>query len=87
MPAECSLGTSLECHSMVYVTRGNGWVIVPEMFAVVKRAGNEGLEYITLKTNSDNAMTSALAGNAFALMNAYRISKKEARRLNYNRWR
>ncbi|KAJ8547228.1 hypothetical protein K7X08_010814 [Anisodus acutangulus] len=72
--------------------RQNQLLIVPQNFAIVKRAGNEGLEYIAFKTN-DNAMTSPLAGRLSAirampeevLMNAYQISRQEARSLKYNR--
>ncbi|XP_077250734.1 cocosin 1-like [Tasmannia lanceolata] len=67
-------------------------VIVPQMFTVVKQAGDEGFEWVAFKTN-DNAMQSPLVGKASALrgmpeeviMNAYRISRDEARRLKYNR--
>ncbi|XP_058094543.1 cocosin 1-like [Magnolia sinica] len=67
-------------------------VIVPQMFAVLKQAGNEGFEYVAFKTN-DNAISNPLVGKASAframpedvLMNAYRISREEARRLKYNR--
>ncbi|OIT27793.1 PREDICTED: legumin B-like [Nicotiana attenuata] len=67
-------------------------LVVPQNFALVKRAGEQGLEYITFKTN-DNAMTSPLAGRLSAirampeevLMNSYQISRQEARSLKYNR--
>ncbi|CAN4120533.1 unnamed protein product [Withania somnifera] len=63
-------------------------IIVPQNFAVVKKAGNQGLEYIAFKTN-DQAMTSPLAGRLSAirampeemLMNSYQISRQDARRL------
>ncbi|XP_060180787.1 11S globulin seed storage protein 1-like [Lycium barbarum] len=72
--------------------RQNQLLIVPQNFAIVKRAGNEGLEYIAFKTN-DNAMTNQLAGRLSALrampeevlMNSYQISRQEARSLKYNR--
>ncbi|MCD7445816.1 hypothetical protein HAX54_000054 [Datura stramonium] len=72
--------------------RENQLLIVPQNFAIVKRAGNEGLEYISFKTN-DNAMTSPLAGRLSVLrampeevlMNSYQISRQEARSLKYNR--
>ncbi|XP_055811946.1 11S globulin seed storage protein Ana o 2.0101-like [Solanum dulcamara] len=67
-------------------------IVVPQNFAIVKKAGNEGLEYIAFKTN-DQAMTSSLAGRLSAirampeevLMNSYQISRQEARSLKYNR--
>ncbi|XP_059283544.1 11S globulin seed storage protein 1-like [Lycium ferocissimum] len=67
-------------------------IVVPQNFAIVKRAGEEGLEYIAFKTN-DNAMTNPLAGRLSAirampeevLMNSYDISRQEARSLKYNR--
>ncbi|KAF9612143.1 hypothetical protein IFM89_038326 [Coptis chinensis] len=67
-------------------------LVVPQNFAVVKKAGDNGFEWISFKTN-DNAMTSPLAGRNSAirampqevLMNAFRISSEEARRLKYNR--
>ncbi|KAK4361527.1 hypothetical protein RND71_020479 [Anisodus tanguticus] len=67
-------------------------LVVPQNFAVVKRAGNQGLEYIAFKTN-DQAMTSPLAGRLSAirampeevLMNSYQISRQDAKSLKYNR--
>ncbi|KAI3864410.1 hypothetical protein MKW92_012083 [Papaver armeniacum] len=67
-------------------------LVVPQNFAVVKQAGNEGFEWISFKTN-DNAMTSPLVGKTsvlrampvHVLMNAYQISREEAQRLKNNR--
>ncbi|GAA0140398.1 hypothetical protein LIER_01754 [Lithospermum erythrorhizon] len=67
-------------------------VIVPQNFAVVKKAGEDGFEYIAFKTN-DNAVTSPLAGRLSALrgmpvdvlVNAYQISREDAQTLKYNR--
>ncbi|KAM3249260.1 11S globulin seed storage protein Ana o 2 [Capsicum annuum] len=67
-------------------------IIVPQNFAIVKKAGDQGLEYIAFKTN-DQAMTNPLAGRLSAirampeevLMNSYQISRQDARRLKYNR--
>ncbi|KAK4482463.1 hypothetical protein RD792_009620 [Penstemon davidsonii] len=69
-------------------------IIVPQNFVVVKKASDndEGLEWISFKTN-DNAIASPLAGRLSAframpeevLMNAYDISKEDARRLKYSR--
>ncbi|CAA0817417.1 12S seed storage protein CRA1 [Striga hermonthica] len=68
-------------------------IIVPQNYVVVKRASEEeGLEWIAFKTN-DNAVTSQLAGRLSAirgipeevLMNAYRISRQDAKKLKYGR--
>ncbi|XP_026440498.1 11S globulin subunit beta-like [Papaver somniferum] len=67
-------------------------LVVPQNFAVVKQAGNEGFEWISFKTN-DNAMTSPLVGKTsvlrampvHVLMTAYQISREEAQRLKNNR--
>ncbi|KAF9607887.1 hypothetical protein IFM89_003591 [Coptis chinensis] len=67
-------------------------LVVPQNFAVVRRAGNQGFEWVSFKTN-DNAMITPLAGKNSALralpegvlMNAFQISSEEARRLKYNR--
>lgn len=67
-------------------------VVVPQNFAVVKRAENEEFEWVSFKTN-DNAMVNPLAG-AISVMralpdevvaNAYQVSREDARRLKYNR--
>ncbi|KAI3881909.1 hypothetical protein MKX03_021278 [Papaver bracteatum] len=63
-------------------------LVVPQNFAVVKQAGNEGFEWVSFKPN-DNAMTSPLVGKTSVLgampvdvlMNAYQISREEANRL------
>ncbi|XP_010279433.1 PREDICTED: 11S globulin subunit beta-like [Nelumbo nucifera] len=67
-------------------------VIVPQNFVVVKQAGDNGFEWVSVKT-SDNAMTSPLVGRTSAirampeevLMHSYQISREEARKLKYNR--
>lgn len=67
-------------------------LVVPQNFAVVKKAGSEGFEWISFKTN-DNAMISPLAGRLSAirnmpeevLMNSYDISGEDARNLKYRR--
>ena len=67
-------------------------IVVPQNFAIVKKAGEQGLDYIAFKTN-DNAMISPLAGRLSAirampeevLMNSYQISRQEAKSLKYNR--
>ncbi|KAL5719397.1 hypothetical protein ACHQM5_012179 [Ranunculus cassubicifolius] len=67
-------------------------LVVPQNFAVVARAGNNGFEWVSFKTN-DNVVNNALAGRNSAiralpqevLMNAFRISSQEAWRLKFNR--
>ncbi|KAI3425655.1 uncharacterized protein J3R85_010024 [Psidium guajava] len=67
-------------------------VVVPQNFAVVKRAENEEFEWVSFKTN-DNAMVNPLAGRTSVLRalpdevvaNAYRVSREDAKRLKYNR--
>ncbi|KAM7466560.1 hypothetical protein LguiB_014122 [Lonicera macranthoides] len=67
-------------------------IVVPQNFAVVKKAGNEGLDWVGFRTN-DNALSSQLAGRLSAiralpeevLMNSYDISREEARNLKFNR--
>lgn len=68
-------------------------IIIPQNYVIVKKAGEEeGLEWITFKTN-DDAITSQLAGRLSVmrampeevLMNAYSISREDARRLKYGR--
>lgn len=65
---------------------------VPQNFAVLKKAGNQGLEWVAFKT-CDNAMINPLAGRLSTmraipvdvLMNSYRIDREEAKRLKFNR--
>ncbi|XP_041004554.1 11S globulin seed storage protein Jug r 4 [Juglans microcarpa x Juglans regia] len=65
---------------------------IPQNFAVVKRARNEGFEWVSFKTN-ENAMVSPLAGPTSAiralpeevLANAFQIPREDARRLKFNR--
>ncbi|XP_021752668.1 13S globulin seed storage protein 2-like [Chenopodium quinoa] len=67
-------------------------VVVPQNFVVLKRAGQDGLEWVALLTN-DNAMSSPLAGRISAIrgmpievvMNSYKLSREEAQRLKYGR--
>ncbi|KAL6970572.1 hypothetical protein U1Q18_030268 [Sarracenia purpurea var. burkii] len=67
-------------------------IAVPQNFAVVKKASEEGLEWVAFKTNGA-AVTSQLAGRVSAIrnmpeevvMNSYDISREEARSLKYNR--
>lgn len=65
---------------------------VPQNFGAVKRAGNEGFQWVALKTNS-NAQINPLAGRISALRalpddvvsNIYQLSRDEATRVKYNR--
>lgn len=68
-------------------------ILVPQNFAVVKKAGNEGdLEWVAFKTN-ENPTISTMAGSRSALgtmpedvlMNSYTISREDARKLKFNR--
>ncbi|GFP83368.1 11s globulin subunit beta [Phtheirospermum japonicum] len=67
-------------------------LVVPQNFATVKRANEQGFEWVAFRTN-DNAMIGQLAGRLSAirampeevLMNAYGVSRKDARSLKYNR--
>ncbi|KAK4794431.1 hypothetical protein SAY86_012425 [Trapa natans] len=67
-------------------------LVVPQSFAVIKRAEREEFEWVSFKT-SDNAMINTAAGrNSYiralpdeVVANAYQISREEARRLKYNR--
>lgn len=67
-------------------------IIVPQNFALIKKAGNQGFEYIAFKTN-DNAMTNPLAGRLSTiraipeevLRSSYQISSEEAKALKYGR--
>lgn len=66
-------------------------LVVPQNFVVVKKAAEEGLEWVAFKTN-DQASVTPLAGRNSALRalpvqviaSAYRISTEEAQRLKYN---
>lgn len=67
-------------------------VVVPQNFAVVKRASSQGLEWISFKT-SGFAMTNQLVGrNSMfrglpedVIVNSFQVSREDARRLKYNR--
>ncbi|KZV26553.1 legumin B-like [Dorcoceras hygrometricum] len=67
-------------------------LVVPQNFVIVKKASNEGFEWITFKTN-ENAINNQLAGRLSAirampvdvLTNSYGISRDDARDLKYKR--
>nr|AAS67036.1 11S seed storage globulin [Chenopodium quinoa] len=67
-------------------------VVVPQNFAVVKQAGEEGFEWIAFKT-CENALFQTLAGRTSAIRamplevisNIYQISREQAYRLKFSR--
>ncbi|KAH9608863.1 hypothetical protein KSS87_002352 [Heliosperma pusillum] len=67
-------------------------VVVPQNFAVVKQAREEGFEWISFKT-SENAMFQTLAGRTSAIRampldvisNIYQIPREQAQQLKYGR--
>ncbi|GFP85427.1 11s globulin subunit beta [Phtheirospermum japonicum] len=67
-------------------------VVVPQNFAVVKQAGEQGCEWVEFNTN-DNAMMNTLSGRTSALRGmpvgviaaSYQISREEAERLKFSR--
>lgn len=67
-------------------------LVLPQNFVVLKRASNEGFEWIALRTN-DNAKIQTLSGRISAirampddvLANAFQLSNEQVRRLKYNR--
>ncbi|KAJ6315092.1 hypothetical protein OIU78_018557 [Salix suchowensis] len=67
-------------------------ITAPQNFAVVKKAGSQGLEWVSFKTN-DNAQISQMAGRVSViraipedvLANAFQISREDARKLKNNR--
>ena len=103
MNAHCVLyATRGEAHMQIVDQRGEAvfndriregqLVVVPQNFVVMKQAGNQGFEWVAMKTN-ENAMFSTLAGRTSALRampvdvlaNAYQISHEQARRLKMGR--
>ncbi|CAI9107635.1 OLC1v1007036C1 [Oldenlandia corymbosa var. corymbosa] len=67
-------------------------VVVPQNFAVVKQAGNQGFEWVGFNTN-DNAMINSIVGRTSTfrglpvsvLANSLQISEEQALQLKYNR--
>ncbi|KAJ0615748.1 putative 11-S seed storage protein, plant [Helianthus annuus] len=67
-------------------------IVVPQGFVVIKKAGEEGCEWVAFKTN-DNMMTMQLTGRFSyiralpeeVLMNSYNISREDAKILKYSR--
>lgn len=67
-------------------------VVVPQNFAVVKQASEEGFEWVSFNTNQ-NAMFNTLSGPTSAIRglpvdvvaNAYQVSREEAERIKFSR--
>ena len=67
-------------------------LVIPQNFAQLKQATSDDFEWISFETN-DNEVASPIVGKASALkgmpeevlMNSYRISREEARRVKLNR--
>ncbi|KAJ3691463.1 hypothetical protein LUZ61_020627 [Rhynchospora tenuis] len=106
-------GMSINAHSVMYVTGGQGRVqvvnhrgktvfdgqlrqgqilIIPQNYAVLKRAQQQGFEWVSFKTNP-NAMVNKIAGKASTIQalpldvvaNSYRITREQAWRLKNSR--
>ncbi|KAJ0700705.1 putative 11-S seed storage protein, plant [Helianthus annuus] len=66
-------------------------VVIPQNFAVIKRANEQGSRWVSFKTN-DNAMIANLAGRVSAISsmpvdvvaNAYQLSREEAQQLKFS---
>ncbi|KAF0934461.1 hypothetical protein E2562_025538 [Oryza meyeriana var. granulata] len=74
------------------ILRPGQLLIIPQNYVVLKKAENEGCQYIAIKTNA-NAFVSHLVGKnsvfralpVDVVANAYRISREQARSLKNNR--
>ncbi|KAK1426776.1 hypothetical protein QVD17_15456 [Tagetes erecta] len=66
-------------------------VVIPQNFAVIKRANEQGSRWVAFKTN-DNAMIANLAGRVSAISsmpvdvvaNSYQLSRQDAQRLKFS---
>ncbi|KAI3676461.1 hypothetical protein L1987_86070 [Smallanthus sonchifolius] len=66
-------------------------VVIPQNFAVIKRAGEQGAKWVSFKTN-DNAMIANLVGRVSAISslpvdvvaNSYQLSREDAQRLKFS---
>ncbi|KAM0064459.1 putative 11-S seed storage protein, plant [Helianthus debilis subsp. tardiflorus] len=66
-------------------------VVIPQNFAVIKRANEQGSRWVSFKTN-DNAMIANLAGRVSAISsmpvdvvaNAYQLSREDAQQLKFS---
>ncbi|CAN0904688.1 Legumin B [Linum grandiflorum] len=72
---------------------GQGQVLTaPQNFAVIKKAGGEGLEWVSFKTH-DMAKINQVAGRVSSMRgfpeeviaNSFQVSREDARKLKYNR--
>lgn len=67
-------------------------LVVPQNFAVLKQASEEGFEWVSFNTN-DNAIFNTFSGRTSAIRglpldvvaNAYQLSREEAHRLKFSR--
>ncbi|KAL1539666.1 11S globulin seed storage protein Jug r 4-like [Salvia divinorum] len=67
-------------------------LVVPQNFAVVKQAADQGFEWVAFNTN-DNAAINTLSGRTSAIRglpvdvvaNAYQLSREEAQRIKFSR--
>ena len=67
-------------------------LVVPQNYAVLKKADNEGFEWIAFKTN-ENALINPLAGRTSViralplsvLQNAFQLQREQAQNLKFNR--
>jgi Cupin len=74
------------------VVRQGQFLLIPQNYAVLKRAESEGFHWVTFNTNQ-NAMINQIAGKSSTframplqvLMNSYRLSMEQARRLKFSR--
>lgn len=66
-------------------------VVVPQNYAVIRRAGEQRCRWISFRTNN-NAMTANVAGRVSAIRslpvdvvaNAYQLSRDDAQQLKFN---
>nr|CAA64792.1 legumin [Metasequoia glyptostroboides] len=68
------------------------FLVIPQFYAVVKRAGDQGFEWITFTTSHSPIRSSFTGRNSVlkampqeVVMNAYNISRREAHELRWNR--
>lgn len=74
------------------VLRQGQFLLIPQNYAVLKRADIQGFHWVTFNTNQ-NAMINQIAGKSSTLramplqvlMSSYRLSMEQARRLKFSR--
>ena len=67
-------------------------LVVPQNFAIVKKAAEQGFEWVAFNTN-ENAAINTLSGRTSAMRglpvdvvaNAYQVSREEAQRIKFSR--